>query len=127
MPCAAPSRRSFSREPDRSPTRRARRWRNGRTCRRSWRSAPSFLRLPSGVSHRRAAIATAATTVTNNLGIIAGGGDLPRAIAESVAEAGRGIGVVALLGSADPWVENYPHVWASMGEVAKINNFLKGQ
>jgi DUF1009 family protein len=68
-----------------------------------------------------------ATTVTNNLGIIAGGGDLPRAIAESVVEAGRGVGVVALLGSAEPWVETYPHVWASMGEVAKINNFLKGQ
>jgi DUF1009 family protein len=62
-----------------------------------------------------------------SLGIIAGGGDLPRAIAESVREDGRAVCVVALLGSADPWVATYPNVWASMGEVNKINSFLRSQ
>lgn len=61
------------------------------------------------------------------LGIFAGGGDLPRAIAESAKGAGRKVCIVAILGSADAWISDYPHVWASMGEVAKINNFLRGE
>ncbi|HUO98859.1 MAG TPA: UDP-2,3-diacylglucosamine diphosphatase LpxI [Rhizomicrobium sp.] len=54
------------------------------------------------------------------LGIIAGGGDLPLAIAESAHEAGRGVFVIALTGSADTWVEAWPHEWASLGEVGKV-------
>jgi len=63
----------------------------------------------------------------STLGIIAGGGDLPRAIAESAQEAGRGVCIIALVGSAEDWVARYPHEWASGGEVAKINNFLRSQ
>ena len=60
------------------------------------------------------------------LGIVAGGGDLPLAIAESAREAGRQVFVLALLGSADGWVSSYPHAWASLGEVGKIIKTLRG-
>ena len=59
------------------------------------------------------------------LGIIAGGGDLPFAIAESVRDSGRGVFVVALTGSADGWVETWPHEWASLGEVGKVIKALR--
>ena len=59
------------------------------------------------------------------LGIIAGGGDLPFAIAESVRAGGRGVFVVALTGSADGWVETWPHEWASLGEVGKVIKALR--
>ncbi|MBU6298550.1 MAG: UDP-2,3-diacylglucosamine diphosphatase LpxI [Alphaproteobacteria bacterium] len=60
------------------------------------------------------------------LGIVAGGGDLPLAIAESAREAGREVFVLALLGSADEWVASYPHEWASLGEVGKAVKALRG-
>ena len=51
------------------------------------------------------------------LGIIAGGGDLPHAVAQSAREAGRDVFVVALRGSAaEKWVEDFPHEWVSLGE-----------
>jgi hypothetical protein len=59
------------------------------------------------------------------LGIIAGGGELPLAIAESVRERGRGVFIVALTGSADAAVEAYPHEWASLGEVGKALKLLR--
>ncbi len=52
------------------------------------------------------------------LGIIAGGGELPFAIAESARDAGRGVFVVAL--SADKWVGAYPHERISLGEIGKL-------
>lgn len=58
------------------------------------------------------------------LGIIAGGGDLPKAIAESARDAGREVFVVAL--GADAWIADYPHVPASLGEVGKIMKSLRG-
>jgi DUF1009 family protein len=60
------------------------------------------------------------------LGIIAGGGDLPLAIAESAREAGRPVFVIALTVSADAWVESWPHEWASLGEVGKVIKALRG-
>jgi DUF1009 family protein len=51
------------------------------------------------------------------LGIIAGGGGLPPAVARSVRAAGREVFVVAMLGSVtDPWVEDFPHTFVSPGE-----------
>jgi UDP-2,3-diacylglucosamine hydrolase len=38
------------------------------------------------------------------LGIVAGGGDLPLAVAEAAAAVGRPVFVVGLTGSADPWI-----------------------
>ncbi|MDE2184518.1 MAG: UDP-2,3-diacylglucosamine diphosphatase LpxI [Alphaproteobacteria bacterium] len=64
--------------------------------------------------------------MTGALGIIAGGGELPQAIAESVRESGREVFVVGLKGSADVWLERYPHTWASLGEVGKVLKSLNG-
>ena len=52
------------------------------------------------------------------LGIIAGGGELPRAIAESARDAGRGVFIVALELAGD-WVKDFPHDRSSMGLVGK--------
>jgi len=57
--------------------------------------------------------------VTGALGIVAGGGELPLAIAESVRESGREVFVLAINGWAGAWVEDWPHDWISLGEVGK--------
>ena len=60
------------------------------------------------------------------LGIIAGGGELPRAIARKRARAGRDVFVLALRGSAaDDGVEDFPHEWVSLGEPGKAFKLLK--
>jgi hypothetical protein len=51
-----------------------------------------------------------------SLGIIAGGGELPRAVAESARDAGRTVFVVALRGMCGDWAESFPHEWVSLGE-----------
>lgn len=60
------------------------------------------------------------------LGLIASGGDLPKAIAESARDAGREVFVIALTGSAEDWVKDYPHEWCGLGEVGKLIKALKG-
>ncbi len=50
------------------------------------------------------------------LGLIAGGGDLPRAVAESVLDGGGRVFVVALRGMCGDWAEKYDHAWVSLGE-----------
>ena len=59
------------------------------------------------------------------LGIIAGGGELPPAIAESALGAGRAVFIVALRGSAGPEIERFPHDWASLGEAGKVLRLLR--
>ncbi|HJR55667.1 MAG TPA: UDP-2,3-diacylglucosamine diphosphatase LpxI [Rhizomicrobium sp.] len=50
------------------------------------------------------------------LGIIAGGGDLPRAVAQSVRADGRKVFVMALAGSVTTnWIADFPHEWGSPG------------
>jgi len=54
----------------------------------------------------------------SKLGIIAGGGDLPRAVAQSARADGRDVFVIGLIGSlgeADGWVKDFPHEMASPG------------
>ena len=52
-----------------------------------------------------------------SLGLIAGGGDLPRAVAESAREAGREVFVVALRGHVPATgSDDFPHDWISLGE-----------
>ena len=55
-------------------------------------------------------------THDNVLGLIAGGGDLPRAVAESVLDSGGNVFVVALRGMCTAWAEKYDHEWVSLGE-----------
>ena len=51
------------------------------------------------------------------LGIIAGSGELPEAVAASV---GRdGVFVLAIRGMTGAWADAYPHAWLSLGEVGQ--------
>lgn len=58
------------------------------------------------------------------LGIIAGGGELPVAIAECARDAGKPIFIVALQGIADPEVEQFSHGWVSLGEIGRMGSLL---
>ncbi|MEI9884987.1 MAG: UDP-2,3-diacylglucosamine diphosphatase LpxI [Rhizomicrobium sp.] len=59
------------------------------------------------------------------LGIIAGGGELPRAVAFGARAAGRGVFVVALAGSTGAWANDFPHAWGSMGQVGRTLRLLR--
>jgi DUF1009 family protein len=61
------------------------------------------------------------------LGLIAGGGELPRAVAHSVKASGREVFVVPLIGSVtEDWVNDFPHEFLSPGEPGRIIKALKG-
>lgn len=60
------------------------------------------------------------------LGIIAGAGELPIAIARTLHEDGRPVFVLALDGIADaPELNEFPHAWASLGDVGTAVRLLK--
>jgi DUF1009 family protein len=62
----------------------------------------------------------------NTLGIIAGSGRLPLAVAEAAQHDGRAVFVLALEGMAVPEdVSLFPHGWASLGEIGKAIELLK--
>ena len=58
------------------------------------------------------------------LGIIAGGGDLPIAIAECARESGRAVFIAALKGIAGKDVGRFEHVWISIGETGRAFRLL---
>lgn len=62
--------------------------------------------------------------MTKTLGIIAGGGELPLAIAESARNAGRGVFVLALSG-ADDALSEFPRENSGIGELGKSLSLLK--
>jgi DUF1009 family protein len=59
------------------------------------------------------------------LGIIAGGGELPRAIAESARNAGRSVFVLALTGITDEWARGFPCEWFTLGEPGRAMKALR--
>jgi DUF1009 family protein len=60
------------------------------------------------------------------LGLIAGGGELPRAVAHAVKASGREIYVVALLGSVtEDWTNAFQHEFLSPGEPGRIIRAFK--
>jgi len=60
------------------------------------------------------------------LGLIAGGGELPRAVARAARGTGRPVFVIPLLGSiSDDWVRDFPHEFLSPGEPGRIIKALK--
>lgn len=59
------------------------------------------------------------------LGIIAGGGELPPAIADAALAASRPVFILALRGSADAGIESFPHEWIAMGELGRGLRLLK--
>jgi UDP-2,3-diacylglucosamine hydrolase len=61
----------------------------------------------------------------STLAIIAGGGELPRAVARSARGSGRDVFVVGLRGAADPEIAEFPHDWISLGEAGRLFRLLR--
>lgn len=61
------------------------------------------------------------------LGIIAGNGALPCAVAESVLASGRNVHIVGFRGEATASIERFPHTWIKWGEIGKLFATLKGE
>ena len=62
----------------------------------------------------------------NTLGLIAGGGELPRAVAEAARAGGRAVFVVPLTGScSEDWIKDFAHEFHSPGEPGRIIKALK--
>jgi len=59
------------------------------------------------------------------LGIIAGGGDLPSAIADEAREAGQPVFIAALRGIADEEISRFPHEWISLGQVGRMFSLFR--
>lgn len=59
------------------------------------------------------------------LGIIAGGGELPIAIASATQDSGRAVFVLGIEGLANASIEAFPHAWAGLGELGKAIKHLK--
>ncbi len=54
------------------------------------------------------------------LGIVAGGGSLPLAVADAVARGGRGVVIFALRGWAGPEVAERRHHWIALGQLGRF-------
>jgi hypothetical protein len=67
------------------------------------------------------------TGALRKLGIFAGGGALPRRMAETCQGAGRPYTILALQGFADMDLSGHPHHWVGMGEAGKAINLLKSE
>ena len=59
------------------------------------------------------------------LGIIAGGGALPLAVAHITRGSGRDVFIVGLRGAADPGIAEYPHEWIALGEAGRMLRALR--
>jgi hypothetical protein len=65
--------------------------------------------------------------VVRKLGIFAGGGALPRQLAETCQSAGRPYTILALQGFADMDMRAHPHHWVGLGEAGKAISLLKSE
>jgi UDP-2,3-diacylglucosamine hydrolase len=64
--------------------------------------------------------------MTGRLGIVAGGGRLPRRLIESCGAAGRDVFVLALEGAAEPeTVRGVPHAWCRLGAAVEGLSLLR--
>lgn len=61
------------------------------------------------------------------LGLIAGGGELPLAIVQRCAEAGREVFVLRLKGSADPGLDAYPGAEIGIAELGRAIELLRAE
>lgn len=59
------------------------------------------------------------------LGIVAGAGDLPRAIALRARDEAHSVFVLALEDMTGDWVQSFPHAWVSMGQIGRTIELLK--
>ena len=64
--------------------------------------------------------------MAGRIGVVAGGGALPRRLVESCRAAGREVFVLALEGEADPTlVEDVPHAWSRLGAAGSALDTLR--
>lgn len=61
------------------------------------------------------------------LAILCGGGGLPLEVARAAAANGQPPFLVGVVGSSDPAIEAFPHVWVHMGQIGKMFGALKAQ
>ncbi len=59
------------------------------------------------------------------LGIAAGGGPLPLAVADAARAAGREVFIVGVKGAAGPDIERYPHGWVRVGAMGRFLKLFK--
>lgn len=73
-------------------------------------------------------MAAAASDIVSPVGIVAGAGAMPFAVADRLAEHGLGSVIMALKGACDPVaVVSYRHHWVSVGQIAKIKRLLRSE
>ena len=60
------------------------------------------------------------------LGIVAGGGSVPLAVADAVSRSGRPVVIFAVRGSADDAVARHPHHWIAVGQFGRLFRLAHG-
>jgi UDP-2,3-diacylglucosamine hydrolase len=71
---------------------------------------------------------SAATNLSSPVGVIAGGGAMPFAVADSLAARGIAAVIFALKGSCDPaQVARFRHHWISVGQIGKATKLLRSE
>jgi UDP-2,3-diacylglucosamine hydrolase len=71
---------------------------------------------------------SAATNLSSPVGVIAGGGAMPFAVADSLAARGIAAVILALKGACDPLeVARFRHHWISVGQVGKATKLLRNE
>ena len=60
-----------------------------------------------------------------SLAILCGGGAFPLQVAAEARRAGRVPFLIGVVGSSEPGIEVYPHIWVRMGEIGKLFGALK--
>jgi lipid-A-disaccharide synthase len=69
----------------------------------------------------------AANRPTDRIGILAGGGQLPLLIADSVTARGGRVHIVAIDGEADREVARFPHTWVNWGQIDRMVATLRSE
>ncbi len=59
------------------------------------------------------------------LAILCGGGGFPLEVARAAAANGRSPFLIGVVGSSDPAIEDFPHVWVHLGQIGKLFGALK--
>jgi hypothetical protein len=59
-----------------------------------------------------------------NIGIIAGGGALPPALAAAAVKAGHAVFIIGLAGNAGKTIERFPHAYISIGQIGRLFRLL---
>ncbi len=62
---------------------------------------------------------------SRKLGIAAGGGPLPLAVADAARASGRDVFIVGVRGAAGPGIERYPHGWVRVGAMGRFLKLFK--